>query len=121
MTFTEDCPTGRSQFLTCAAEDTLTLDRKTFEELWHLIGNCIEAITELQHTSVFIASARRCLLDTPNFQVVGSVEVGEAVLLMDTWFKTVPKSHKEIDGWLQQANATACLVLFLMKSGKSHG
>jgi hypothetical protein len=102
-------------------EDTVVLDRKTFEELWHLIGNCIEAITELQHTSVFIASARRCLLDTPNFQVVSSVEVGEAVLLMDTWFKTVPQSHKEIDGWLQQANATACLVLFLMKSGKSHG
>ncbi len=121
MTFTEDCPTGRSQFLTCVAEDTVILDRKTFEELYHLIGNCVDAITELQHTSVFIASARRCLLDTRNFQVVGSVEVGEAVLLIDTWFKTVPKSHKQMDGWLQQANANAYLALLPLQVGKDNG
>jgi hypothetical protein len=99
----------------------VTLDRKTLEEIFSLIGECVDTITNLQHSDVFITSARRCLLDTLNREIVSSVEVGEAVLLMDTWFKTVPKSHKEMDAWLQQANAITYLALAPIELGKGDG
>ncbi len=56
MTFTEDCPGGRSQDLTCVSEDMVTLDRKTFEEIYGLIGNCVDAIADLQRCEIFITS-----------------------------------------------------------------
>jgi hypothetical protein len=48
MTFTEDCPGGRSQDLTCVSEDMVILPRKTFEEIYGLIGNCVEMYRWLQ-------------------------------------------------------------------------
>ena len=41
MTFTDDCPDGRSQDLTFAeSSDKFLVDRKTFEELLLLVGWC---------------------------------------------------------------------------------
>jgi len=120
MTFTEDCPGGRSQDLTCVSEDMVILDRKTLEEIFSLIGDCTDTITNLRHSYVFITSAVRCLLDTGNFELSSSTEVSEAVLLMNSWLEVVPKSHKEMDAWLQQANAITYLALAPIKLGKSN-
>ncbi len=119
MTLADDCLQGRSQDLTCVSCDTVTLDRKTLEEIFSLIGDCADTITNLQHSDVFITSARHCLLDTLNRELVSSAEVGRAVLLMDTWSDVVPKSHKEMDAWLQQANAITYLALAPIKLAKS--
>ena len=41
MTFSDDCPCGRSQDLTFAeSSDKFVVDRKTFEELLLLVGWC---------------------------------------------------------------------------------
>jgi len=41
MTFSDDCPCGRSQDLTFAeSSDKFLVDRKTFEELLLLVGWC---------------------------------------------------------------------------------
>jgi hypothetical protein len=104
MPHTDGCPEGRSQFLTFKSTDTIVVDRKTLGEIFTLIGDCVDTITNLQHSKVFITAADRCLLDTSNLEVANSVEVGEATLLLRSWLNVVPKSHQDIDGWLQQAN-----------------
>ena len=121
MTFTEGCPSGRSQDLMCVSEEMVTLDRKTLEEIFSLIGDCVDTITNLRHSDVFITSAKRCLLDTANIQLASSTEVGKAVLLMNSWLEVIPKSHKEMDAWLQQANAITYLALAPIKLSKSNG
>jgi len=121
MTFTEDCPGGRSQDLTCVSSEMVTLDRKTLEEIFSLIGDCVDTIINLRHSGVFITSAKRCLLDTGNLELASSTEVSEAALLLDTWLDVVPKSHKEMDAWLQQANAITYLALAPIKLSKSNG
>jgi hypothetical protein len=121
MTFTEDCPTGRSQFLTCATEGTLTLDRKSFEEIHSLVGNCVEAITDLQRSEILITSVERCLMELKNLNAVSGAEVSKIVLLLECWLDTVPKNHKEMYGWLQQANANAYLALLPLPVGKDNG
>jgi hypothetical protein len=73
------------------------------------------------NSGVFITSAKRCLLDTGNLELASSTEVSEAALLLDTWLDVVPKSHKEMDAWLQQANAITYLALAPIKLGKSNG
>jgi hypothetical protein len=98
----------------------VTLDRKTLEEIFSLIRDCTDTITNLRHSYVFITSAVRCLLDTGNFELSSSTEVSEAVLLMNSWLEVVPKSHKEMDAWLQQANAITYLALAPIKLGKSN-
>jgi len=118
MTFTEDCPGGRSQDLTCVSSEMVTLDRKTIDEIFGLIGECVDTITDLQPCEVFITSAKRCLLDTANIELASSVEVTQAVLLMDSWLKVVPKSHEEMARWLQQANAITYLALAPIKLDK---
>jgi hypothetical protein len=103
------------------SEEMVTLDRKTLEEIFSLIGDCVDTITNLRHSDVFITSAKRCLLDTVNLELASSTEVGKAVLLMNSWLEVIPKSHKEMDAWLQQANAITYLALAPIKLGKSNG
>ena len=50
MTFTEGCPSGRSQDLTYVSEEIVTLDRKTLEEIFSLIGDCVDTIINLRHS-----------------------------------------------------------------------
>ena len=121
MTFTEGCPSGRSQDLMCVSEEMVTLDRKTLEEIFSLIGDGVDTITNLRHSDVFITSAKRCLLDTGNFELASSTEVGKAVLLMNSWLEVIPKSHKEMDAWLQIANTITYLAKAPIKLAKSNG
>jgi hypothetical protein len=88
------------------SEDVVILDRKTFEEIFSLIGNCVDAITNLQPCEIFITSVKRCLSDTGNLELASSVELSKIILLLECWLDVVPKSHEEMDGWRQQANAT---------------
>jgi len=39
---------------------------------------------------------------------------------MNSWLEVIPKSHKEMDAWLQQANAITYLALAPIKLGKSN-
>jgi hypothetical protein len=99
----------------------VTIDRKTLEEIFSLIGDCVDTITNLQPSEVFITSAKRCLLDTGNHELASSAEVSEVALLLNSWLDVVPKSHKEMDAWLQQANAITYLALAPIKLDKSNG
>ena len=44
MTFREGCPDGRSQDLMCVSEEMVTIDRKTLEEIFSLIGDCVDTL-----------------------------------------------------------------------------
>jgi hypothetical protein len=96
----------------------VTVSRKTIDELFGLIGECVDTITDLQPCEIFITSAKRCLLDTANIELASSVEVSQVVLLMDSWLKVVPKHYEEMARWLQQANAITYLALAPIKLDK---
>jgi hypothetical protein len=99
----------------------VTLHRKTFEEIYGLIGNCVDAITDLQRCEIFITSTERCLMEMGNLGVANSVQLSKIILLLESWLNVVPKSQEEMDRWLQQANATTYLVWAKTKSGKCNG
>ena len=121
MTFSDDCPCGRSQDLTCVSSEMVTLDRKTFEEIYGLIGNCVDAIADLQRCEIFITSTERCLMEMGNLGAANNAQLSKIILLLESWLNVVPKSQSEMYRWLQSANGTTFLVLAKAKSGKSNG
>jgi hypothetical protein len=121
MTLKEDCSSGRSQDLTCASEETVTLDRKTFDEIYGLIGDCVDVIADLQRCEIFITSTERCLMEMGNLGVANNAQLSKIILLLESWLKVVPQSQSEMYRWLQQANAISYQVLAPIKLGKSNG
>ena len=121
MTLKEDCPGGRSQDLTCVSEDMVILPRKTFEEIYGLIGDCVDTIADLQRCEIFITSTERCLMEMENLGVANNAQLSKIILLLESWLKVVPKSQSEMYRWLQSANGTTFLVLAKAKSGKCNG
>jgi hypothetical protein len=121
MTLREDCPSGRSQNLTCVSEETVTLDRKTFDEIHGLIGDCVDAIIDLQRCEIFITSTERCLMEMGNLGAVNNAQLSKIILLLEFWLKVVPQSQSEMYRQLNSANGNIFLVLGKAKPGKCNG
>jgi hypothetical protein len=57
MTFTEDCPDGRSQDLTCAeADDKIVIDKLLINKLTELLINSIYSVHISRRSEIFLTS-----------------------------------------------------------------
>ena len=104
-------PEGRSQKLTSASGDIVSLDRKTCHELAKLVGRSIDALQTIRHCEIIITSLDRHLTELEDRELRTSLEVSKALLLLQYWLDFVPETHTEIDGWLDKTFQTLQVVL----------
>lgn len=67
MTLLDDCPKGRSQFLTLKTKETITVDRQTFEHIFALLNACSVNFKYLCDNDIFVFATKNYLasLDNP--------------------------------------------------------
>jgi hypothetical protein len=114
MTSLNDCPKGRSQFVTIASDDLIVIDRKTFKQVYTLIGKCADQMGCSRHCEIFLTSLNNYLseLDSP--------EASKSLLLLNTWLDVMPEEFGEIAGWLDDARGVMKLILDGSKMGENH-
>jgi hypothetical protein len=79
MTFSDDCPCGRSQHLTFAeSSEKFLVDRKTFEELLLLISWCRTELVKSRFRDCdnFLTALKTCRL-SDNPEPVGALKFGQ--------------------------------------------
>ena len=111
---------GRSQSLTFAPGDMVTLDRKTYRELMRLVGSSSDAIQSLRHCEIIITSLENHLSTLEDKELLRSLDIAKALLLLRYWLDSVPKAQTEIDGWLTKAFLTFQVVLAANDMGGGH-
>jgi hypothetical protein len=104
-------PEGRSQKLTSAPGDMVSLDRKTCHELGKLIGRSIDALQTIRHCEIILTSLDHHLSELEDRDLATSPDVSKALLLLQYWLDFVPESQTEMAGWLQKAFQTIQVVL----------
>ena len=105
MTFSDDCPCGRSQHLTFAeSNEKFLVDRKTFEELLLLVGWCRRELLESRFRDCdnFLAALKTCRLsDSP--ETSDSLEIRKASLLLNYYHDIIPETLDEVQKRLDEA------------------
>jgi hypothetical protein len=100
MTFTGDCPEGRSQDLTCAeADGKIVIDLKTFNQIFELISASVDEISNARRREIFLFSLEHHLTRSEIFDNVAQIE---AALLLDAYYDFVPASLAELDRNFQE-------------------
>jgi hypothetical protein len=110
-------PEGRSQKLTSAPGDMVSLDRKTCHELGKLVGRSIDALQTIRHCEIIITSLEHHLSELEDKELAKSPDIAKALLLLQYWLDFVPETHTEIDGWLTKAFQTLQIVLATSELG----
>ena len=101
MTFSDDCPCGRSQDLTFAeSSQKFLIDRKTFDRLILLVEWCTKEliIYRYQDCNTFLIS-----LDTYLSSDIPEASDSFAFLLLNHYRDSIPKALDEIDNRRQEA------------------
>ncbi len=104
-------PEGRSQKLTSASGDMVSLDRKTCHELGKLVGRSIDQLQAIRHCEIFLTSLDRHLSELEDKELAKSPDISKALLLLQHWLDFVPESQADITEWLQTAFQTLQIVL----------
>ena len=107
MTFSDDCPCGRSQDLTFAeSSGKFSVDRQTFERLILLVEWCAKelVIYRYQDCNTFLASLDTYLF-SDSAEAIESFEVRKSFLLLNHYRDSIPKALDEIDDRLEEARA----------------
>ena len=98
MTFSDDCPCGRSQHLTFAeSSDKFLVDRKTFEELLLLVGWCRTELikSRFRDCDNFLAALKADRLsDSP--ETSDNLEIRKASLLLNYYHDIIPDALDEV-------------------------
>jgi hypothetical protein len=100
MTFTEDCPGGRSQFLTFESTDKIVIDRETFKRAFSLLCRSIDTLANVRHREVFLESLDKHLLESAELD---DSDCFRATLLLDAYYEYVPASLALLGDNLQEA------------------
>ncbi|MEG5176260.1 hypothetical protein [Microcoleus sp. B3-D7] len=101
---------GRSQFLLCEQVPTVTLDRKTFEELNWSLALALDEISAVRLQEQFVVVAR---------DFVARRRQGAKVLLfLDCWFERAPSQLKSAETALLEARRVLALILAISKLGE---
>ena len=101
MTFSDDCPDGRSQHLTFAeSSGKFLIDRKTYELLLLLVELCATELIIYQYrdSNTFFLS-----LDTYLSNDIPEASDSFAFLLLNHYRNSIPKALDKIDNRLQEA------------------
>ena len=104
MTFTGDCPEGRSQDLTCAEADSkIVIDKILVNKLTELLITSIYSVHTSRRSEIFLTSLDMHLsedLISNKKEIVRCDFAEKSLLLLQSYQKDVPK-------WLR--NAEMCL------------
>jgi hypothetical protein len=101
MTFSDDCPCGRSQHLTFAeSSGKFLIDRKTYELLLLLLECCATEliIYRYRDSNTFLV-----FLDTYLSNDIPEASDSFAFLLLNHYRNSIPKALDKIDNRLQEA------------------
>ena len=99
----------RSQKLT--SPDMVMIDRKTYRDLMKLVGNGSDAILALRECEILIASLDRHIRHMAAKNQENSLDISQALLLVQCWKDMAPDTHKHIDDCLAKAFETFQVVL----------
>jgi hypothetical protein len=111
MTIKNDCPAGRSQFLTSESDDKIVVDRQTFKKLFLLLGRCANNLMMSRRNEIFLTSLKNYL---PDFE---TDEASKSLLLLGIWLDVVPEALEETAGWLDEAKEIMNVILSASKLG----
>ena len=115
MTFTEDCPGGRSQFLTFESTDKIVIDRKTFKRLLALLNSCADELVNPRDCEIFLTSLDTYLSESD------SPEARKSLLLLNYYRDIVPDALEEIADRLEEARGIFKFILATSKLGGGNG
>ena len=98
MTFSDDCPCGRSQHLTFAeSSEKFLVDRKTFEELLLLVNWCTDELVKSRFRdcdNFLTALENYRLSDSP--ETSESFEIRKTTLLLNYYHDIIPEALDEV-------------------------
>jgi len=98
MTFSDDCPDGRSQHLTFAeSSEKFLVDRKTFEELLLLVNWCTDELvnSRFRDCDNFLTALENYRLsDSP--ETSKSFEIRKTSLLLNYYHDIIPEALDEV-------------------------
>jgi len=80
MTISGDCPHGRSQFLSFASREMVTLDRQTLDGVLELIAQCIREIKNARHCEIFLTSLNHSLCEWSELELAHEDEIAKLQL-----------------------------------------
>ena len=115
MTFTDDCPCGRSQFLTFESTDKIVIDRKTFKRLLALLNSCADELVNPRDCEIFLTSLDTYLSESD------SPEARKSLLLLNYYRDIVPDALEEIADRLEEARGIFKFILATSKLGGGNG
>ena len=115
MTLSEDCPGGRSQFLTLESTDKIVIDRKTFKRLLALLNSCADELVNPRDCEIFLT-----FLDT-YLSESDSPEARKSLLLLNYYRDIVPDALEEIADRLEEARGIFKFILATSKLGGGNG
>jgi hypothetical protein len=110
-------PEGRSQKLTFSSGDMVALDRKTYQDFMNLVGRSVDQLQNIRQCEIIITSLEHHLSELEDKELLQSLDIAKALLLLQYWLDVVPQAHTEIDDWLTQAFHTLQTVSVASKLG----
>jgi hypothetical protein len=115
MTFSDDCPCGRSQFLTFESTDKIVIDRETFKQLLALVGSCVDDLVNPRDCEIFLTSLDTYLSESD------SPEARKSLLLLNYYRDIVPDALEEIAERLEEARGIFNFILTASRLGSGNG
>jgi hypothetical protein len=108
-------PEGRSQKLT--SPNMVMIDRKTYQDFMNLVGRSVDQLQNIRQCEILITSLEHHLSELEDKELLQSLDISKALLLLQYWLDIVPQAHTEIDGWLTEAFHTLQTVLVASNLG----
>jgi hypothetical protein len=115
MSHTDDCPCGRSQFLTFESTDKIVIDRKTFKQLLALVTSCADELVNPRDCEIFLT-----FLDT-YLSESNSPEARKSLLLLNYYRDIAPEALEEIAARLEEAKGIFNFILTASRLGSGNG
>ena len=112
MPHSADCLCGRSQNLSPAEGDKITIDRPTLERIFSLLNGCSISLEYLDSNHVFVEATESYLETLPD-----SLEIRKALKLLDIWTQTCPDASKELTDSLDEARESIKFILAASAGG----
>jgi hypothetical protein len=112
MTFSDDCPCGRSQLFTFEAKETITVDRATFESILFLLKSCSANCEYLCGNDIFVLATKNYLAS------LDSGESRKALNLLGVWTDIWPEAIEELEESLDEAVQSIKFILATSAGGQ---
>jgi hypothetical protein len=125
MTFTEDCPEGRSQDLTCAeADGKIVIDKMLVNKLTELLITSIYSVHTSRRCEIFLTSLDMHLAEysiSNKNDKAGREFTEKSSLLLESYQEDVPKSLGKAESCLGEALDLINLIVSASEAGVNNG